>query len=383
MSFQLCRHFCFAFNFIVRIFARGVLIVGILFKWVGIDRANAQAIKLEYLNSVVLPSNSQIMGTRIGGLSGLSKGNDAYWAISDDKGKFGAPRLYDFAITLNETEFLVKPRGVLFLKNKKKVSFGKRVFDLEGIAEVGKSFLVISEGLFSRKPKEMPTIMEFDRSGVLKNEILVPRAFLPEKIGKPTRGVRSNGAFEGISVSPDGDQLWVITEQPLYQDIPDWKAGDAGFLRLLQYRKSSKDWVQEQDWKYPIESLGTANSTGGMVIAHGASEILAIGQREALVLERGAITRGFEVVYVIKLWQISIPLAGLDKVSSQLDKQLVFDFKSVESRVPDGKGLDNLEGMSWGPEVQGHKTLIFVSDDNFAPLQRTIWVALKTDFKAK
>jgi len=40
--------------------------------------------------------------------------------------------------------------------------------------------------------------------------------------------------------------------------------------------------------------------------------------------------------------------------------------------------LDNTEGMCWGPVLpNGHKTLLFVSDDNFSPRQITQFLAFE------
>ena len=40
--------------------------------------------------------------------------------------------------------------------------------------------------------------------------------------------------------------------------------------------------------------------------------------------------------------------------------------------------LDNTEGMCWGPTVpNGNRTLLFVSDDDFNPLQITQFLAFQ------
>jgi hypothetical protein len=114
-----------------------------------------------------------------------------------------------------------------------------------------------------------------------------------------------------------------------------------------------------------------------MVLGQGISEILAMDDQELLVLERSAFTSGSQVFYNIKLYQVSV--AGSSKnaeIPASATKQLVFDFSSLAKQISDGRGLDNFEGMAWGPDVGGKRTLLFVSDDNFSPLQRTVWLAL-------
>ena len=332
------------------------------------------SISLEYLNSSVFPTKERFENTQIGGLSGLTQVDGKYWAVSDDKGQFGEPRIYEFSITLNETEFKIKPSSVIILKNKNGSLFGKKVLDLEGISSNDKTFLIANEGLLNLKPREMPSILEFSNKGKLLNEIKIPEKYLPERIGEQKKGVRSNGSFEGISLAPKGNSLWVITEQPLIQEMSKWKQGEAGFSRLLIYKKKSKKWDIDSEWKYPLDLPFELGHESNVVLGQGCSEVLALGDESAIILERGVTTSGTQIFYNLKLFEVKI---NKNLNDSLLVKKLVFDFSTVKDKISDGKGLDNLEGIAWGPEVNGHKTLIFISDDNFTPLQRTIWIALK------
>ena len=46
-------------------------------------------------------------------------------------------------------------------------------------------------------------------------------------------------------------------------------------------------------------------------------------------------------------------------------KTLLLDFSSVRSELTSGI-VDNIEGMTFGPELEnGHKSLVFISDNNF------------------
>ena len=54
-------------------------------------------------------------------------------------------------------------------------------------------------------------------------------------------------------------------------------------------------------------------------------------------------------------------------------KRLVLDFTTLGLSY-----LDNIEGMSWGPTLpNGHRTLVFVSDDNFNILQTSQFLAFE------
>ncbi len=339
--------------------------------------SNAKALTLEYLSSFIFSTAEKFQETQIGGLSGITKNGDRYWAVSDAKGQKGEPRMYSFNINLTDIEFTVKPSKVVFLKNKKGKPFGEKVLDLEGIISFGNSFLTASEGLLDQKPRELPALLEFNSSGQLTGEIPIPSQYLPQKTGKQTKGVRSNGSFEGLSLSPSGDYFWVATEQPLLQDQPNWKQGDAGFSRLLRFKKKTKGgWEYESEWKYPMELATPPGQESQLVLGQGCSEVFALNDTDVLVLERGVYTTGTQINYNLKLHQVSIQglIGGNLPV---LAKQLIYDFSAIKDKFTDGRGLDNLEGISWGPQIKGQKTLIFISDDNFTPLQRSVWLAFK------
>ena len=58
-------------------------------------------------------------------------------------------------------------------------------------------------------------------------------------------------------------------------------------------------------------------------------------------------------------------------------KRLLLDLATL--RHDDGSvlALDNIEGISWGPPVDGLPTLILVSDNNFNREQFTQFIALQ------
>jgi hypothetical protein len=328
------------------------------------------------LNSIVFSTTKEFHGTQIGGLSGISKVGETYWVASDDKGQRGEPRVYGFSINLSDLVFTVKAENVVFLRDKKGQSFIKNMLDIEGIVSNGNRFWLSSEGLLNIKPRSNPAILEFGLDGKLQSEISVPSQYLPEQTGKQKRGVRSNGAFEGLSLSPSGNFLWICVENPLVQEFPNWKLGYEGEARLLRYQKSKNSWQFESEWRYPLEEAGIKGKDAGAVLGQGCSEILALSDTEILMLERGVSVLGMDAQYNIKLSEVSIK--GLNsRMEATLSKVLVFDFSTIKEKIPDGLGLDNFEGFTWGPQTNGQKTLIFVSDDNFSSLQRTVWLALR------
>ena len=107
---------------------------------------------------------------------------------------------------------------------------------------------------------------------------------------------------------------------------------------------------------------------------NGVSEILAHGPHHLLVLERSySAGAGFGA----RLYRIDTR-AGSDTLTLDaltpanhrpVPKTLVADLAAL------GLTPDNIEGMTWGPPVQGRCVLVFVSDDNFNPAQVTQFIA--------
>ena len=70
-----------------------------------------------------------------------------------------------------------------------------------------------------------------------------------------------------------------------------------------------------------------------------------------------------------------MPLAALSQALSQVTgpatKELVLDLDDL------GIPLDNVEGMTFGPRLpDGRRSVVLVSDDNFAPAQFTQFLLL-------
>lgn len=57
-------------------------------------------------------------------------------------------------------------------------------------------------------------------------------------------------------------------------------------------------------------------------------------------------------------------------------KTLLLDLSTLQHDDGTPLALDNIEGMTWGPEFNGKPTLVLVSDNNFGATQFTQFVAL-------
>lgn len=182
-------------------------------------------------------------------------------------------------------------------------------------------------------------------------------------------GLRPNFGFEGLAVTPDGQQAWLALEAPLRQDGLRASAGSAGAPvrislvslddgRLLRQIAYQPDAVPAASWG-PLRTREV----------NGISEILLDDPDHLLVLERSySPGHGFGA----RLYRISLDapdthaLASFAQTPPQVAvKQLVADLSTVQR----GR-LDNMEAMSWGPPLpDGTRVLVFASDDNFNPAQ--------------
>jgi hypothetical protein len=237
--------------------------------------------------------------------------------------------------------------------------------DPEGLTLTAQDTLVLtSEGIATRHIA--PFVREFDLSGQQVGELAVPGYFDPSD---DTTGVRQNLGFEAAAVAPDGQQLFVGTENALVQDGPAATTATGSPARILRYHLghggSDRQYVYPTD---PVTGPSTVFTVNGLV------ELLPLNNEFLLSMERsfsvGAPGTGNE----IKLYRVALPgatdvrgvpsLAGLDVRPAQ--KTLLFDLGSL------GIPLDNVEGMTLGPKLaDGRQSLVLVSDNNFAASQFT------------
>jgi hypothetical protein len=338
-------------------------------------------LSLEFLGEYQLPKQT-FEDTPIGGLSGLTydRKRDRFYAISDDRSQYAPARFYTLKLKLKENP-QNKPRleqvtveGVTLLKNEQGETYAPLSTDTEGIALSPRDTVFISsEG--SPKGKILPFIREFDRaSGQLKLNLRIPQRYLPNAPDSPPRGVQENLGFEALTIganstmSDDPFRLFTATELALVQDAPNKTPEENSRIRLMHYVINP---IGE-----PVlvaEHLYLLDKPPGDTISWGLSELLAL-QKEGyfLSLERTLGLSGFGA----KIFQVinanatdtseSPSLQGELTQVQPLKKKLLLDLGKL------GIDLDNLEGMTLGPNLpDGSQTLLLVSDDNFKKKQVT------------
>jgi hypothetical protein len=196
--------------------------------------------------------------------------------------------------------------------------------------------------------------------------LTVPDQFL---LG-PGKGVRLNLGFESAAFWKK--DLWTGSEGALTQDGPAASLTDRSPARLLRYRKGNP----RQQYLYFTETIAEPPVPATNFAVNGLVDILPLGKHELLTMERSFSVGAPGTGNKIKLFHVSLKhaddisrfssLTGLFGVIEPVEKTLLLNLDVL------GRPLDNMEGMTFGPPLKdGRRTLLLVSDNNFAPAQFT------------
>jgi hypothetical protein len=182
-----------------------------------------------------------------------------------------------------------------------------------------------------------------------------------------------NRGYESLALAGQ-DTIATVSEWPM--------TGDGRYVRLKQMNCNNGPCQTLAEYAYELD----INSCVGNGVAlngsegNGISEILYIDNGRYLVLERCFDGQRISArLYETRISPENTNVAGtgfeaLEKAGPfrPLPKQEVFNFNSIA-----GLKIDNLEGMTWGPD---RKSIVLVSDNNYqknTARQKTQWLVLK------
>jgi hypothetical protein len=239
--------------------------------------------------------------------------------------------------------------------------------DLEAIVALPKGGFVLSEeGHIGRDGKDVwqPVLLRMTGDGVVTHVITYPKQFQITSDG--TSGPHPNQGFEGLAVTPGG-RLIAGLEQPLIEDgLTTYDRPAPG--RLVEFVPSGSTFKPGKQWRYMIsptprvEGFETTCSDG----ENGLVELLALSETTLISMERSC-----QVSADKQFTANTVMLFSVDLVGAEARKRLLLDFKDLDARLrPVLPRLENFEGMTFGPIVNGTKTLLIASDDNFRPTQK-------------
>ncbi len=364
---------------------------------------HASGFVLDYLGQQIVPSGVTFDGTVVGGLSSLdyNASSGRYFAISDDRSSIDPARFYELSLDLAKFRRSANPgyAGVSFnvvttIQQPGGGAFAKNTVDPEGLCfDPSRNKIYWSnEGRRSGARYRNPTVSEMNIDGSHVRDFAVPDYYYPagsrNGLKSGDKGIYDNLGFESLTISKDGNTLYAAIENGLAQDSPPAAVGNGSRARILSFGIASG--LPGAEYVYNVEQVVVAPILPGLYATNGLTDMLVVGDRQFIAVERsyalGAQTPGSPVTgKTIRLFYVdarnATDVSGLESIAGQnikaVAKTLLLDLS--ELRQDDGSvlALDNIEGITFGPEFEGKATLILVSDNNFSSRQFTQFIALQ------
>lgn len=338
-----------------------------------------------YIGEYVIPNDLRYSNTTVGGLSGIDYDatNDLYYIICDDRSDKEPARFYTAKLYFKPDSFdSVSIKSVNYLKQEDGSLFPNKnqdetkVPDPEAIRYVNstQTLLWTSEG--ERKVTAKgdsifidPFLREMNKDGSFIKDYPNPAVY---KMYKTEYGMRQNGSLEGVTLSPDEKFIFITNEEPLYQDGPRADVKETqSFIRITKINSATKEIVAQ--YAYKLDKVHAAPLISSDFKVNGVDEVLAISETKLYVMERsfavGAIPSNSIRIYEVDLsnaTNVKNEDALSGKQFTPATKKLTFDLAALPTSI------DNVEGITFGPKLpNGHKTIVLVSDNNFAAYQKT------------
>jgi myo-inositol-hexaphosphate 3-phosphohydrolase len=341
---------------------------------------------VEFLGEVSFPTGFTFAETEVGGISGLTydAANGVYYALSDDRSDVNDARFYTIDIDLDDGSLDdgdVQFQDVTTLLNVSDRAFTPSSLDPEGIALTSEGTLFISsEGDVNNLVD--PFIAEFSLGGQIFNELDIPDKFLPT--ANQSSGIQNNQAFESLTITPNGKNLFTATENALFQDGELSSLESGSPARILQYDLETGEVVGE--FLYETDAIPVPPDPVDGFADNGLVELLAIDNTGTLLALERSFAEG--VGNNIRVYEINLQGATninsvegllnedgeLTDVDATVNKRLLLDFSDL------GITLDNSEAVSFGETLpDGRHSLIVASDNNFNDAQSTQILAFAID----
>jgi hypothetical protein len=268
-------------------------------------------------------------------LSGITYADgDLYYSVADREGK-----MYPLTIKFNHSGTPAKPRF------KESVTLeGAR--DLEAVAwdPLRKTVWAADEADAS--------IREFDpATGRRLGNLDLPQVF---------RKFRPNLAFEALTISPDGLELWTANEEALSCDGATANSKGGSLVRLCRFRRADANdpWKIDGMWAYETDPTNGQAYKG--FLASGVSGLMAEQGGAVYALEREfsqTLLPGFRA----RIYKLD--LSNAEKVSETpfCEKK---PERTVSKELVFGKatGIAMYEGCCFGPKLKDGRLVVLCSD---------------------
>lgn len=330
----------------------------------------------------MIPFDLKYNNTTVGGLSGIDYDakEDLYYLVCDDRSDKNPARFYTARILITETGIdsvifvsvknMLRENGTVYPNNKQDPYHTP---DPEAMRydPLKKQLVWSSEG--ERNVTEKDTLLEDPSITVIERNGRYSDIFpLPANLTMyaTENGPRRNGVLEGMSFADNYKTLFVSVEEPLYQDGPRAEVtGNDACIRIYKFDAASRNNVAQYAYKLSPIAFPATPADGFKI--NGVPDILSIGHNKLLVIER-SFSSG-RLPCTIKLFIADINGAtDISAITLKDNKNFIPASKKLLLNLDDlGIYTDNIEGITFGPVLpNGHKTLLFIADNNFSPLEK-------------
>lgn len=339
---------------------------------------------LHFLGEQDIPYNFLYNNTTVGGLSGIDYDavHGTYYFISDDRSAINPARFYTANISFSQkgidsfyftgVQNMLQPNGLVYPDSKQDPYHTP---DPEAMRynPLSNQLVWSSEGERIVKDKdtvlENPAVIMIATDGKYADSFTLPANLI---MHSTENGPRQNGVLEGLTFADNFNTLFVNVEEPLYEDGPRADVTDNNaWIRILKFNVTTK--TNTAQYAYKLEPVAyPANPASGFKI-NGVPDILSMGNNKLLVIERSFSTGRLPCTIKVFIADINnatdVTNMKLMNTASQFApaaKKLLLNMDNLSIYI------DNIEGVTFGPTLpNGHKTLLFISDNNFTQIEKT------------
>lgn len=339
---------------------------------------------LRFIGEYSIPHNMQFNNSTVGGLSGIDYDpvTKRFYFISDDRSALQPARFYTAQMKISpkgidsfyftSVNFLSRPDGTVYPAFKTDHynttdpesiryfrSQNQLIWSSEGERIVHKKDTVLTD----------PTVHFMALDGSWKDSLVLP---VNLHMNATQQGPRQNGVLEGIAFDEENSKLYLSVEEPLLADGPVAEIYDNdAFVRILEYNMQTKS--NSSQYAYKLDPVAQPPNPPTAYKVNGISEILGIGHRKLLVVERSYSTGKLQCTIKIFVADFNKASDISENISLQQHPGFIAAEKKLVLNMDDlGIYIDNIEGVTFGPLLpNGNKTLLFVSDNNFSSFQKT------------
>jgi hypothetical protein len=327
--------------------------------------ASAHRLDLDFRGQAKIPTGTTFEETTVGGLSSIAYDHrrGVYHTISDDASVLQPVRYYTLGLDIRDgrlTDDDVRFKDVTTLLAPDGNPYAPMSVDPEGLALTkDRELILTSEGI--RNTGIDPFVRRYSLRGRFLGDLPVPTPFLVTP--DPAKGVRQNLGFESAAVL--GRDLFVGAENALLQDGPPATLTNGSPTRILRY--DLKRERVERQWIYTTDPVAEPPVPATAFSVNGLVELLPLDDDRLIAMERSFSVGAPDTGNTIKLFEVSLR-------GTTAHKRLLLDLDEL------GIPLDNVEGMTFGPRLKhGRRSLVLVSDNNFAANQFTQFLLFAVD----